>query len=198
MTAVQMTADEWYEVDYLDPLPETHDEIVQTLVDWYRHADPVNIQTGRDWYRIAQREAIRLARRYGTTQARAAGILAVYSINNSWKENRDWAEEFLAGRPKGMDIHIACSQRILDGERPVDVIGHMPKVSQFYRAISGHADAITIDRWALFAAYLHKVPNSPKYANPAREAYREAAYRVGEDPRDFQAIVWIEARGQAF
>lgn len=198
MSAVQMTEDEWAEVEYLDPLPETHADRVRTLIEWYDNADTESIRLGREWYRIAERASIRLARKYGTTQHRAAGVLAAYSINNSWKENLEWAEEFLAGRPKGMAIHLSCSRRILAGEKPLAVLGHMPKVSEFYRAITGNGNALAMDRWALQAAYMQRVPASVGRMRDARAAYTDAAHAVGEDPRDLQAIVWIEVRGAAF
>lgn len=198
MSAVTMSPDEWAEVDYLDPLPQTHGELVRTLCEWYDNADPESIRVGREWYRIAQREAVRLARVHGTTQHRAAGVIAAFSQNATWKANRTLADRYLGGQRRGLQKVLAECDRIMSGERPTRVLGHMPKVVQFYRAIVGHEDAITIDRWALFGAYLRRVPATPAHCDPARIAYREAAYACGEDPRDFQAIVWIEVRGAAF
>lgn len=198
MTAVQMTADEWAEVEYLDPLPETHADRVRTLIEWYENADSESIRLGREWYRIAQREAIRLARKHGTTQHRAAGILAAYSQNATWKANRTLADRYLSGERIGLRKVVAECDRIAAGEGPMRVLGHMPKVVEFYRAIVGHGDALAMDRWAMHACYMQRVSQTSANMAAARAAYTEAAYRCGEDPRDLQAIVWIEVRGAAF
>lgn len=198
MTAVTMSADEWAEVEYLDPLPETHADRVRALIDWYENADTESVRLGREWYRVAQREAIRLARKHGTTQHRAAGILAAFSQNASWKANRTLADRYLGGTKGGLPKVLAECDRIMSGEGPLKVLGHIPKVREFYRAIVGHGDALAMDRWAMQAAYMRRVPQTAQNMADAREAYREAAMRCGEDPRDIQAIIWIEARGAAF
>lgn len=192
-----MNADELYELSYLDPI-ETHEDMVTWLVTQYENASSESVKTGRQWYPLAARIARKIARNHGLTFRQAAGILAAFSQNATWKANVALAHAYASGSPRGLSKVLTECDRIANGEKPSNVIGHMPKVIEFYRSIIGHENACTMDRWALEAAYGCRVTPSLANQRKAQAAYREAAQRVREASRDFQAIIWIEARGAAF
>lgn len=99
--------------------------------------------------------------------------------------------------------------RIANGEAPLSVL-RGPKVRAFYANITGDADAVTVDVWAVRAARGDQacVPDGRgrlRYADDgtvsAREyreyadVYRRAARRLGVTPRECQAAVWVAVRG---
>lgn len=159
---------------------------------------------GTGWYRGAERIARRLARKYGTTKHRAAGVIAAMSPNQTWKNNLVMAEEALAGNPRGFSSAVARARRIMAGGSIIstfpDPDGNSHKIREFYRAIAGNPNAVVIDRWALRAAWgeasvdAHWLQRKGVY-NMVADAYREVARTIEMDPRDFQAAVWIHVRG---
>lgn len=163
----------------------------------YRQAGPEIIRTGRGWYDHAQRAADELSRDLprGCGRIAAAGIIAALSPRLRWGHNLAAARAIAEGRPRSYAFGDAWrkAQRIRDGERPTDVL-RGPKVRAFWRAVAGDPNAVTIDVWAARAAGLPDKP-SPGAISEAQGAYREAAERCGESPRDFQAIVWLIVRG---
>ncbi len=159
------------------------------------------VAAGIGWYPLALRQARRMAREHGTTEHRAAGVIAALSPRCRWSENLRRADRALAtGVARGLFAHKA--QAIIDGTRPLDVLSG-PKVRAFYRNITGNLHAITLDVWAVTAWLGYKASEAEVKRRLERkggyetvaEAYRVAAHEFGLAPAEFQAAVWVHVRG---
>ena len=173
---------------------------VSELIELYRSADADAVKRGRRWYRTARRECNAIARDTGYSVAQVAAVMAITSPDAQLVTNVEWTRKACESRgsatvgryPSAMmpKVRAALGDRCKPGQYATG-----PKVSAFYRGIMGDRDALVVDRWAAFAA---GYPRSAKLTSKARReierAYREAAARVGESLRDFQAIVWIAIR----
>lgn len=177
---------------------------IESILARYAAATEEERAQGRTWYADAQAEARRLAENgpRGFGIVRAAGVLAVLSANQYWAANVRSARAAVVAAVAGDDVAAACrtlgdssrkAARILAGESPAQVVAG-PKVRQFWRAICGDPDAVAIDRWAARAAGWQ----SPR-GREARiaAAYVAAAAFTPDNPRDLQAIVWVQVRGSA-
>lgn len=176
------------------------------LIDAYRGAPLAAIEDGRAWYPTAAREAARIARPTdGIDVVRAAAVIAALSPQVRWAQNVVAAERLIAARGglsdstvPGFNANVAKARAIIRGGPlygPGDALGgEAPKVRAFWRAICGDPDSVVLDVWAMRAAGLDGAPSGARYRKVA-EMYRRAAAKVGEAPRDFQAIVWLATRG---
>jgi hypothetical protein len=186
----------------------------------YRHADAEIRRDGRRWYPDAAVIAREIAATapHGIGPVRAAAVIAALSPRVRWAENVALARAacMAAGRSAGdpifgdlaidgavahalrgtLSLSADRARRILCGERPGDVLGGR-KVLAFWRAICGDRDAVTVDVWAALAAGYDPDRLTDRRHRIITAAYRAAARRVGEDPRDFQAIVWLTIRSGA-
>lgn len=168
----------------------------QALTEHYRAAGEERSLEGAKWYRESRRWARLIARETGVTVAQAAGVIAALSPRMRWGANVTLAHDLCAGREvQGVfRANLAKAQRILAGERPLDVLGG-PKVRAFYRAIMGDGEAVVIDVWMLRAIGWAKKTLTAREYEEVADHLREAAKAAGIDPADFQAIVWTQVRG---
>ena len=191
-----------------------HRHAVDRLVRAYESAAPDVLEDGRAWYPTAQAAAARLARPdAGISTDRAAAIIAALSPQVRWRKNVESAgilidataegtpadslalDGYPANHAKAFNIAMGRSY----GEGEGDAFGgESPKVRAFHRAICGDANSVVLDVWAMRCATGKDgpPPSGARYRRAA-EWYRAAAAKVGEHPRDFQAIVWLATRGQA-
>jgi hypothetical protein len=172
------------------------DEHERALVAHYREAGEERRLSGEAWYRESRHHARRIARATGVTLSQAAGVIAALSPRMRWGANVALAEELCAGREvRGVfGNNLRKAERILDGERPLDVLGG-DKVRAFYRAIMGDGEAVVLDVWMMRAAgWVKPTLTSTEYQALA-SSLTAAARRVGLNPADFQAIVWTHVRG---
>lgn len=183
-----------------------HDKLVKQLLAAYAATDDDTRVTGRAWYREAKAIARQLGRQHGLTANRAAAVIAALSPRQRWSVNIAQAERLLAGAPgpySAFPRQLEKARAIIDGARPSDVLSGV-KERAFWRAIAGDKDSVTVDRWAIQTATGEtgaRAYNALNKDNGARgaiaRAFTEAAARVGERPREFQAILWIQERGNA-
>jgi hypothetical protein len=161
----------------------------------YAAADPDN--GGRSWYRESRKQARRIARETGVTASVAAGVIAAFSPRQQWKTNVRMAEDACrtGTSSSGLGQSRRAAQRILDGERPLDVLNG-PKVRAFYRAIMGDESAAVVDVWMLRAMGLGEAI-APKDYPTAALAIERAARKTEVTTATFQAIVWTHVRGRA-
>lgn len=178
--------------------------IISNLTDAGNRLTTYEVIAGTGWYLGAENLARRFARKYGCTKHQAAGVIAAMSPNQTWANNIIMAEQALAGNPRGFSSAVARVQRILAGGSIIGTFpeptGNSHKIREFYRAISGNANAVVVDRWALRAAWpnyessVHDLERVGVYAMVA-DCYREVAALFDMEPRDFQAAIWIQVRG---
>lgn len=184
----------------------------RALSSTYALADAATRGYGERWYGEACDFAAGLADEHGCTVAQAAGCIAALSPMNHWSQNQsdteqvcdwyfdrettepDWSlKRRIVAYNANVDKAIDC----LGATCPLDVLGG-PKVTAFYRNIMGDTDAVTVDVWITRAATrgARNQPTAREYREIA-VALRREARRANMSPRDFQAAVWIVARGDA-
>jgi hypothetical protein len=161
---------------------------------------------GAGWYPAAYREACAIL---PADPVRGAAIIAALSPQVGWRENlraaaRIAADPYVAGEPNvpGYMANRMKAAAIADGApltgHPGDALGgQAPKVRAFWRAICGDLEAVTLDIWAMRAAYpgaAMRPPAGDAYRRGVL-AYRAAARRLQVAPRDLQAILWVHVRG---
>ena len=175
-----------------------HLSMVITLLEHYENSSSEARAGGAGWYTMAQREAMRMARKHGTTLHRAAGVIAALSPQLQWGVNLRVAEQVLEygeAREGCLRSSEEKAVRIQRGERPLAVLGG-PKVRAFYRAMLGDSDAAVLDTWMFYAlGWPEGGTKSGAHYERAADALREAARRVDLSVPQFQAIVWWHVRG---
>jgi hypothetical protein len=177
-------------------------ETTARLLAHYAAAGNERVSRGRRWYPRMREILAGIARDTGYALEQVAAVLAITSPGAQVITNLEWTlracetdgREKVGRFPNVVAPKIAAA---LSGNGSVSdhVIG--PKIAPFFHAILGDADALVLDRWAIYAAMPHlgreTVPNKRVRAE-LESAYREAAASVGETVAAFQAIVWIQVR----
>lgn len=185
--------------------PAPDPEHVARLIEWHDAATPAETADGATWYASAWEWCAETAAEFGLSPRGVAGAVAALSPLREWDRNladvREVARAVALGGTvpvlhfaQNLDRALAC----LQGDDPLGVLSG-PKVTAFYRAITGDASAVTIDRWAIVAATGEPARSTPtaKGYRDLQAEYAEAAARVDLDPREFQAIVWTVVRTRA-
>lgn len=168
------------------------------LIKHYENAPRAARQAGRHWYDNARTTARKLARDSGRSLAVSAGVIAALSPRAHWATNISWARDSLmSGAARGgLSTGVRKAQRIIDGERPLQVLSG-PKVRAFYRAIMGHCNAAVVDVWIAYAVGVDSNGWSEQQYNKVAQALTDAAKNVGVPVIVFQATVWVAVRGSA-
>lgn len=168
------------------------------LVTLYRQATPEQIARGRRWYPRYAVACRRVARDTATPARRVMATAAITSPVAQLATNLAWTRTACTdiGARVGRYPNAMAKRYlpILRGEIAPLAGLDGPKVRAFYRAILGDLDAIVLDRWALRAAGHPRDDCTPRQYERIAARYRRAAATVGENPRDFQAIVWVVLR----
>jgi hypothetical protein len=180
-------------------------------------------EAGRAWYPHAARVARQLGDEAppGCGPATCAAIIATLSPRLRWGHNiadaaamiraaashggalgnigTEGAAQGAARFALGSRIRLAAAMLANPRDRFIENLAlRGPKVGAFYRAIRGDRDAVTLDVWAARAArgsWDWADNLTPRRHRILVDAYRRASRMVGEYPRDFQAIVWLQVRG---
>ena len=168
----------------------------------FERATPEALNEGLAWYEDAADWCSALGK-----LETVAGITAALSPMVSWPTNQAAAKALIEGeqveRYGVFGSNIIKAWRILDGARPLDVLGG-PKVRAFYQAIVERAawcEAV-IDRHAL-AVYLGRPATeaerhgiSRRTREAAQLAYREEADAQGILAIELQAVTWVQWRAE--
>ncbi len=191
--------------------------IERNILSVYIRANEYDRAEGLHWYSNAQDSAQSIADKLGVSLTQSIGVISAMSPGLNWGLNVLQAEELITAYVKGLrgndlpklgtygrrNIVKAC--RILDGEKPLDVLGG-DKVRSFYQNILDPQglDSVTIDRHAKGLAIRS---NSSRGATaevdaivtPAeypyyRKHYIKLAERLGLVPNQLQAICWVTWR----
>lgn len=175
---------------------------VANVLSVYGMASADHMREGLSWYLDAHNVAVTLD---PDSPSRAAGVIAAMSPMMGWETNKRAA--FLAydrGTADGLGLsrNVAKANRILAGEKPLDVLGG-DKVRAFYATIlDPHGFPIpVIDRHA-FDIAVGKVTDEKSRSTLSRkgvyaafgEVYIQAAKVVGVSSSQMQAITWVAWR----
>lgn len=164
---------------------EARAAVMERALDFWSVASPTRRAEGAGWYDTANAYAAVLARETGSSIDHVAGILAITSVNQSWRGNQTLAARHLRTG------WIGGLPSVREGLRTGVISGR--KVSQFAKAIAGDERAVVVDRWIIraFGAPLGRV------AYPAIESgITDAADLLGISPRTLQATIWCIQRGK--
>lgn len=181
----------------------------------YAAADDATRERGRRWYPAARAIAAELSASYSVPLPRAIDAIAAASPRNSWAGNLADARAIfeLSADPLIADIDpgadgvpspiyglpgfVRRAHRIARGVGTLDdQFKDAPKVRAFAAAIAGDANSVVVDAWAArVACGRHSGTVTPASYRRIADAYRNAAVRCGETPRDLQAITWLQVRG---
>lgn len=159
---------------------------------------------GITWYPRAKEFSERLARKYDLPVSTVVGIIAVLSPGMAWDRNMAEAEQccLLRGERFYWGVYSNVREKLrqlLAGADPLEVVSGQ-KVTAFYRAIMGDTEAVVIDRHAKCAA-MGITKQRDKNSAVSQKEYRElsdrytrVAKKLGVNPRDLQAIIWVHWR----
>ena len=168
----------------------------------YQSATPETIQAGIAWYPNARASLEPFCNVW--TPDVACAVCAVLSPRVTWKECIRYTGFMHKAVSQGLRVPPTCGGVRRNVERAwyiaesgdTSVISG-PKVSNFYRNLSGDFHAVTCDSWAARAAgipdSLHNHIDRSRYQRLA-DTYRNVAALVGLTPAALQAIVWIAIR----
>lgn len=174
-------------------------ELTRNLLRLYRKRSTADTALGLAWYPNAHRIVLDWSDTYGYSIATVACVIAAISPQIDWERNLIAADDVLAGRAVSVGgplrSNIAKARRIADDRagQTLPYFPYGPKVASFACNLAGDSSIVTVDGHAMQAALNdvqanYRLPWKP-YAIFA-ECYRNAAYRVGIAPADFQAIIW--------
>jgi hypothetical protein len=175
---------------------------VANVLSVYTAASADHLREGLSWYLDAHNVASILDT---DNPARGAGVIAAMSPMMGWETNKRAA--FLAferGTADGLGLsrNVAKANRILAGDKPLDVLGG-DKVRAFYATIldpHGHVIPV-IDRHA-FDIAVGEVTDEKARSSLSRkgvyqafgEVYIQAAKVAGISSSQMQAVTWVAWR----
>lgn len=194
------------------------------LVSHHAQASDYCLAAGAQWYPAAQESARAIAENCGRPEEwrRACAVIAALSPQVRWRENLAAARAVIAHAWTGAELaydpwrptlalpgYASNHRKALaiatgapfsgDAEARGDGFGaEAPKVRSFFANLSGDAERVTLDVWAMRAAFNGwRAPPSGDAYRRGELAYQRAAELCGMAPRDFQAAIWIHVRGAA-
>jgi hypothetical protein len=185
-------------------------------------ATQADIAEGLAWYQEAGSFAERLGKSYGITTDQAAGVLAAISPKMGWRQNCIVGEAMIDAYKAGLDAMavpgpglpamrrkaVAILRLDADEATPAAIASILsgPKITAFYRNITGSTDDVTVDghAYAVWKGERITTTETPSIGKALRasisRAYRLVADRseaiCGEalTPCQVQAVTWVTYR----
>ena len=176
-------------------LPKQDRTLVNRALRAYDRASPEARAEGREWYARARSWCLKLAHETGYDPRTVADVTAALSPRLQWSVNQRLARNFLLGRPiKGVlqnSMLRALRARVGEG------VGEGPKVQAFAANLRGNLERVTVDVWVLRALGIESDRINLGEYRRLEQAIRKAAHMRGENPADFQSVLWVDCRGRA-
>lgn len=155
------------------------------------------IERGESWYPMASELAACIGQ--GDVKL-GAGLLAAFSANKAWSQNKKLAADAANGNVHGhVEDALGKARRILEGEDPMLVLPSDSKTWNFYRTILDPTDPdpVVVDRHVHdaiagmpYGNSDRNLSNRTRYATLAH-AVRLASRKLGTIPSVAQPILWI-------
>lgn len=165
----------------------------------FQDATADDIESGRQWYPGARGVVYAMARQYGVTPEKAAGVVAALSQRCQWSKNIEHARACFEKRPIG-GLPAAANKAIAirDGANIVDTLGpNAHKIRAFYLALLGDMDAVVIDTWIIKALKWPTKSYTRIQYEKLADIIRRQARRAGMTAAAYQATVWVVILGAA-
>lgn len=193
-------------------LPITPEEMVANISAVFENATDAQFDDGMAWYGNANAVACKIAADNDVSVEIAAGVISALSPRTHWSVNVAAAEYVISTNglyPESQSIlhtnHVRALNILRGTHTPDDWQG--PKIKAFYANILGDKNAVTIDTWAMVAAFnvsaddgseefgmLQVYVKRSGVYDMVADAYRIAARNYGIAPCEMQAIVWVAVR----
>lgn len=183
----------------------SHDAMVSNVLAVLSRSTPGELAYGEAWYIDARCHAALIADIAGISSDAAAGIIAVLSPQTEWTDNLREAYELATAHAeerypslesfRSYPANQAKALAILETPDAVGSIVRGPKVSAFWRAITGALGGPVIDRHATRVAtgYGYSAVTEAAYYL-VQQAYVDAATLAGMDVHHLQATVWLTCK----
>lgn len=185
-------------------------EAIARLLAMYNRATEAEKDAGRNWYSDAREVVRELSRSNSVPFGTVAGVISALSPQTRWSANVAGAIRVLNAfrngeyeAPRNATLYYrnaAKAWSLLDGSLRVDqAFAPHSKTEAFWHNLLGGESWVTIDVWMARVmegkAFNRKRTIHPNMYVKYALAVQTAAAMVGETPAQFQAIVWITARG---
>jgi hypothetical protein len=180
----------------------TDKQIRNNISDLYLDAVRLGEPASANWYRKAHDDCKVIANLYELPLEVFIGVVAALSPRMTWHYNIREAVRLIHGmRIRAYGANRAKALRILNGEKPLDVLGGN-KVRSFYVNIlsRGEDDSrVTIDVWALRVALGKHLEGQTGYVTDKQyhrlvSAYKDVAKKFGVLATELQAITWVHIK----
>ncbi len=173
---------------------------VDRIVAHYNAASDDTKLAGKSWYAGAGEIAEWLSRESEYAIDTCAAVIAHLSPRTNLRHNIQGAEQLLLNgeRNRGiMGANYVRALSCLDSDRPLDTLNGQ-KTNAFAHNILGNTSRVCVDVWAVRAATGKRdaqdmLSRAGAYA-AIEHAYVLAAARLGVEPSECQAVVWVQVR----
>lgn len=186
---------------------------VQTLFSEYQgivNGIPADVWDAADvWYSDANRFVCWLSKRYDVPPSTVAGIMAVFSIRTSWRDNKRRLVRFLStGEIRGTSLHRNKILQIVetsDVKRILQIL-RGDKIKRFFHNIlfPQTSPLVTLDSWMIKPLEMFGVSYGQLTVKGGYEetlyrrierAIRLVAQSINRPVATVQAAIWIYIRG---
>jgi hypothetical protein len=178
-------------------------------------ATPEGIAAGRGWYGRAGGIMSQLGEGTGGSRSQVIGAGAVFSTNASWSENIRNAQDFFDAIRDGATTFREIAPRVKTTNRIIETALSVfntpddriearlrgakglknPKLTEFYRGLSGDPDAFTVDRHQAIMMGGRPIASDLRVHAPFQRAGRRVAKDLGWSAADVQAVSWVTGLG---
>jgi hypothetical protein len=192
----------------------TQRKCVNAILRFYSLATHTEVNEGMEWYNVANAYCKELASRFDISIQQAAGIIAVFSPQAGWAENKRYAVSFLVnpGNRLRSLVQNIKAKKILRLKSEADIYAAQSTDNAAYKTKSfllnilnpDIATRVTIDRHAIAVCSqspdnVFALDNSyAKYTQAQYDffqaCYTQAAASLDILPHQLQAITWITYR----
>lgn len=192
----------------------TEKKCINSILRFYELASLSEIQDGLTWYAEANKYAKELGKRFNLSIQQVAGLIAVFSPQAGWVENKRYTVSFLY-QPNirvRSQVQTNKAKSILKLNNEADIYNAQStqdkafKTKAFFKNILNPDldDSVTIDRHAIASCIQH--PDNVSALDQSygqltaqqyeffQSCYIKAARQVNVLPHQLQAIVWVTYR----
>lgn len=187
---------------------------INSIIRFYLAANTSEIKEGLNWYNEANTYCRELAGRFDISIQQAAGIIAAFSPQAGWTENKRYAVSFLIAPKNRLRslVQDTKAKKIVKLKNESDIYNALSingtawKTKSFYLNILNPdiATDVTIDRHAIAVCIQHPttIASLPKKHGDLKEnqyyffehCYFKAAVKLNLLPHQLQAITWVVYR----
>jgi len=169
-------------------------QLTDNIVRAYDRSTEAQKLGGRQWYCQAEMHAKILAESAGSKE-HAAAVISHLSPRTKWDTNLKAAYSLIqtGDASRVFKRSKALAHKALKSDKPLETING-PKCQSFAANILGDQKRVTVDVWAMRTALGKEIDLNKSMYRAIEYAFQLAAKRVGETPRNLQAIVWLVER----